>query len=401
MKKIFSFAAMLLCGLTVLTSCETDRDSNPTLVQPTSFVVNNPEVGAGVVDLQKSASVKLTWSQPEYTTGNAPVVPTYTVQVSDKNSFNQAYDDAAEDNTGADYFCLEETYSSCTADLNTEDIAKGLMKINGWDETSVPANETLYIRVKAAIKDAGLNELNPIISNTVQMTAAPYYIELKAADPELWWLIGGDICDGSWGSDVGKCVIPMQPIDGYEYDKKTGQGEITWTGYLSGNGFKLRGDMNDGWATQWGQGDAFGSYVKNDGGSGNITVPAAGYYTVTLDTKNDKLSVTAYDGTPTVFASMCVSGDFNDWGDTEMTPCHTASAYNHDWYATVELDGTQGIKFKEAGSWDYNTGGAANTTSAGDLYGYGSNNGDNIYPAAGTYLVIYNDITRYYRFILQ
>ena len=403
MKKIFSYALMFVATAVALTSCEDDRDSNPTLTQPSSFVLNNPAVGNAVVDLEKSEAVNLTWSQPEFTTMNAPVVANYEVQLSTSGEFTTAYDDTADDNSSANYIALAETYTECSANVPTDDIDKAIEQLAGWGSADeVPAEQTVYVRVRAFVQNASMEVLSQIVSNTVTITSAPYYIELKNADPELWWLIGGDICDGSWGSDVAKCVIPMQTVDGYDYDAKTGQGEITWTGYLAGNGFKLRGDMNDGWATQWGQGDGFGTFVKNDGGSGNITVPSAGYYTVTLNTAKDVLTVTEYPEEPTVFAAMCVSGDFNDWGDTEMTPCFTfTGAVNHDWYTVVTLDGTQGIKFKEAGSWDYNTGGPINLTADGDVYGYGSNNGDNIYPAAGTYLVIYNDITRYYRFILQ
>lgn len=392
---------MLLAVSVAWTSCEDDNDSNPTLVTPTAFTVNNPAVGQGAVDLSKSSGISLSWSQPVFTTDNAPVVANYEVQVSPTGSFSKQYDESAEDNTGADFFALSETYTECQASIPALDINRGLEMVAGWaSPADVPANLSMTLRVRAFVQTATMDVLAEIVSNNVTINAVPYYIELKAADPELWWLIGGDICDGSWGGDYGKCVIPMQIIDGYEYDAKTGQGEITWTGYLAGNGFKLRGDMNDGWATQWGQGDAFGSYVKNDGGSGNITVPEAGYYTITLNTAKDELSVDAADINPTVFGGMCVSGDFNGWGDTDMNPCFTFDgAINHDWYATVDLDGTQGIKFKEAGSWDYNTGGPVAVTSAGDLYGYGTNGGDNIYPEAGTYLVIYNDITRAYRFI--
>lgn len=392
---------MLFATTVALTSCEDDNDSNPTLLTPTAFTVNNPAVGQGAVDLFESQAVTLSWSQPVFTTGNAPVVANYEVQLSPSGSFSKQYDESAEDNTGADYFALSETYTECSAQVSTSDINKAVEMILGWGSNAdVPAQQDLSVRIRAFVQDATMQVKSEILSNVIALKTVPYYIELKAADPELWWLIGGDICDGSWGGDYGKCVIPMQTIDGYEYDAKTGQGEITWTGWLAGNGFKLRGDMNDGWATQWGQGDAFGSYVKNDGGSGNITVPEAGYYTITLNTAKDVLSIEAADINPTVYAAMCVSGDFNGWGDTEMSPCFTFDgAVNHDWYATVELDGTQGIKFKEAGSWDYNTGGPVAATADGDLYGYGTNGGDNIYPEAGTYLVIYNDITRAYRFI--
>ena len=52
MKKIFSMAMLLLVGAFAFTSCEDDNESNPTLVQPSSFVVNNPSVGSALVDLQ-------------------------------------------------------------------------------------------------------------------------------------------------------------------------------------------------------------------------------------------------------------------------------------------------------------------------------------------------------------
>lgn len=404
MKKILSMAALALTSVVMFTACEDDRDSNPTLIQPTSFVLNTPEYSNSTIDLAKSSALGLTWSQPQYTADNAPVNATYEIQMSPTNSWNVTLAQQEADETGAtvaDYVVFDETTQLCNSTVNVSELAKSLNQILRYEEDAVPATQDLYFRVRSFIKDAAGNEYHSILSNVVKLTAIPYYVELKDADIELWWLIGGDICDGSWGSDFGKCVIPMQPVDGYEYDKKNGTGDITWTGYLAGNGFKLRGDMNDGWATQWGQGDAFGSFVKNDGGSGNITVPAAGYYTITLNTASDKLTIVDAGISPTVFTSMCISGDFNGWGDTEMTPAFTfGGAVNHDWYATVTLDGTQGIKFKESGSWDYNTGGAQNARSDG-FWGYGNNNGDNLYPEAGTYTVVYNDITRYYRFIKQ
>ena len=113
MKTIFkSTILMAAAGLFVLTSCEDDNESNPTIAQPTTFVLNQPAVN-GNIDLEKSSTVALTWSQPTpYNDFNAPVVPTYTVEVSPTGSFNKAFDVNAEDNTGADFFALEETYSS-------------------------------------------------------------------------------------------------------------------------------------------------------------------------------------------------------------------------------------------------------------------------------------------------
>ena len=402
MKTIFKSTLLIAAaGLTLFTSCKDDNESNPTLTQATQFVLNNPAI-TGNVDLEKSQTVTLTWSQPTpYTDFNAPVVPTYTIQVSPTGNFNQAFDPNAEDNTGADYFDIDETFSSGAGALvNTETLNRSLLQLLGWTEATIPATQQVSFRVKSVVRDASFREYYRIYSNVVSMTTIPYYVELKPADPEIWWLIGADIADGSWGGDLGKCVIPMQTIDGAEYDMKAGQGEIQWIGYLGGSGFKLRGSMEDNWATQWGQGDSFGTYVKNDGGSGNITVPEAGLYKVTLNTKNDKLTIEAYDGSAPIYSGMAISGSFNDWGDTDMTPCSTGWE-NHDWYITYTFNAGDEVKIKEAGSWDFNKGGTFVTYSSG-MYVYGVGNGANLaIPEAGTYLIIFNDITGYIRFIKQ
>jgi len=410
MNTIFKSTVLLVMGLAVLSSCKDDNESNPTITQPTQFVLNEPAVKENI-DLEKSTTVTLTWSQPTpYNNFNAPVVPTYTVQISPKGTFNQCYNANAEDNSAADYFEVAENFSSGkNVQLNTETLNRSLMEMFQWDEAAVPANQKLDIRVKAAIRDAAFKEYNTIYSNVITMTTIPYYIELKAADPEIWWLIGGDIADGSWGGDKGKCVIPMQTLAEETYDAKTGQGVIQWIGYLGGNGFKLRGSMDDNWATQIGQGD--GGFVKNDGGSGNITVSEAGVYKITLNTAElakvaDKgdcskaLTVEKYDGTATVYDGMAISGSFNAWGDTAMTPCSTGWE-NHDWYLTTTFDAGAEVKIKQAGSWDFNKGGTFITYGEG-MYVYGEGNGANLkVEEAGSYLILFNDITGFIRFIKQ
>ena len=392
---------LLLAGAFALTSCSDDNDSNPTLTTPGEFVLNQPTI-TGAIDLDRSSTVDFSWSQPRaYNNYDTPVVPTYTLQISPTASFNHEFDANAEDNTGADFISLEETYSSGkNVSVVAETINRALIQLMQWDEQSVPSVLDLAVRVKSAVRDASFREYGVIYSNVVSLKAVPYYIELRAADPEIWWLIGGDICDGSWGGDYGKCVIPMQTINGAEYDKKTGQGEIQWIGYLGGNGFKLRGSMEDNWATQWGQGDAFGTYVKNDGGSGNITVPEAGIYTVSLNTATDELKIEKYGEAVPVFDGMAIAGSFNEWGDTPMTPCSTGWE-NHDWYISTSLSAGDEIKIKQAGSWDYNRGGSFITTNNG-MYVYGVANGDNlVITESGNYLILFNDITGYIRFIKQ
>ena len=114
--------------MVAFTSCDSDRDSNPELLTPTVFTVNNPAVGDALVDLEKSTSVELTWSQPQFTTMNAPVAANYEVQVSSTGSFTKKYIDDAEDNSSADYIVLDGIYNLCKADISTANIATALQK---------------------------------------------------------------------------------------------------------------------------------------------------------------------------------------------------------------------------------------------------------------------------------
>lgn len=405
MNNIFKSTMIMALGFVAFTACEDDNDSNPTIVQPTAFEIYlQPSIDGNVnLDLEKTTDpIVLSWSQPTpYTDFNAPVVPTYTVQVSPTGSFSTPFDATAEDNTGADFFNINETYTNGKrVEINPQSLNRSLEELAGWTEETTPAVQQVFFRVKSAVRDASFNEYGVIYSNVVTLNTIPFYVELKPADPEIWWLIGSDIADGSWGGDMGKCVIPMQTLNGAEYDKKTGQGEIQWIGYLGGGGFKLRGSLDDNWATQWGQGDAFGQYVKNDGGSGNITVPEAGLYTVTLNTAKDELTIEKYDGSAPVFDGMAIAGSFNDWGDTPMTPCSTGWE-NHDWYVTHTFAAGDEVKVKQAGSWDFNKGGSFVNYSQG-MYVYGEGNGANlVISEAGSYTIFFNDITGYIRFIKQ
>ena len=102
---------------------------------------------------------------------------------------------------------------------------------------------------------------------------------------------------------------------------------------------------------------------------------------------------------PEVFPGMCIAGTFSDWKDVPMTPC-SASADNHDWYIVQEFAAGDKVKIKDTTeSWTYNCGGTPVEVSDG-FYVYGVQNGSDIFiENAVTYLIVFNDITRYIRFI--
>ena len=401
MKKILMSVLLLLGGLCCFTACEDDTDSNPTLVQPKTFVLNTPAYAEENLDLASSESLHFSWSQPDY---GFPVVANYFLQLSVNGNFSVSVAEAqAQAEAGAeevpvpDYISAEDPNTVCSRDFSAAAVARMLQQLCKWPEAEVPATQKVYARIYAEVPVAGgMPSVAPIASNVVTFNVVPYYVELKDALPELWYLIGDAIGDGKWANNpsaVGTSIVPMNVKKNYAYDKKTGQGEIVFTGYFeAAKGFKLIQTPGD-WTHQWGKGaDGF---VKDDGGSGNINVEADGYYTLTLDTKNNVLKIEAAEAPAQTYDMIYAIGDFNGWTvpGNEMTKVNVNVAKNHVWSYVLDASAADtGFKFK-INSWDVNWG-AENFP-----YGIGTNGGKNIPVPAGKYMVIFNDITGAYNFM--
>jgi len=206
-------------------------------------------------------------------------------------------------------------------------------------------------------------------------TASPVF-----ATPETWYLVGSCIGDGSWGNagfdNIGKSLFPLAFI---------GDGKIAYTGYFTTDGFKLIKTPGS-WDDQWGQGT--NGFVKNDGGSGNITVPSAGWYTVTLNYAKDVLTIEAASE-PAATYEVGMAGEFNGWSFQAMTKCANS---DHLWKFDLTAAADTKGKFLIDG-WSVNWGGSDFPS------GIGGQNGADIPIAAGSYVVIFNDITGGYNFI--
>lgn len=389
---------MAVVGLSLFTSCKDDNDSNPTLIQPTSFVVNNPAIGSANLDLEKSTTVNLTWSQPVFTDFSAPVIPTYTIQLSPTGSFNKEFDANLDDNTGADFVSLAETYSSGSANINTASINRALIELTGWSEADVPAILPLSVRVKAAVQDASFNEYYPIYSNVISLNAVPYYIELKPAAPIIWYMVGNCIGSASWSNDangVGKGLVPMFLVPNETYDTKTGAGLTTFTGFFPAGG-QFKFILTPGsWDDQLNYTNVKSGSIATDedGDNHNIGIPEDGYYTIKVDTKDNSVIVEKYEGDVKVYDKLCIAGSFNDWSDSDMTPVFTLDgAENHIW--SYEVNGGDKLKVKIPGSWDTNWGYKTGLAGEGDGDG-------NLVVPDGKYLLLFNDITGDYMLIDQ
>ena len=243
MNKIFAMGLVVFTATSLFTSCADDRDSNPTLVQPTELRLNTPIYANQLLDLGSSKHLNLVWSQPNVTDKGAPLagVGFYAVQVSKNGQFKTSLAQAEADKTGkteADYFELEEKYFNTSVNVNAVDLNKAINVLYGWaDAANMPGKLELYVRISArfAGTNAPVNDGSvSVISNVVKVQVAPYYVELSDAPIALDYIVGTDIA-GTWSNsvvDAGHGLLPFFPIANAGYDKKTGLGSVSYTGFF-------------------------------------------------------------------------------------------------------------------------------------------------------------------------
>lgn len=411
MKK-YIYGAMMLGLVCSFASCEDDRDDNPTLVPATTFTLNTPVFVNQVFDVATSNELTFTYSQPDWA---FPLVVDYTLQYSLTGTFNTSVDEADADESGAkvaDYQVSDPTNGG-TLNLPAANFAKGLQQLGKWTEGLVPSGVDVTVRVKAvpaqySVADRKEVEKYTIYSNPVTFKVDPCYVELADAPIVMWYLVG-NLFGGKWGNVPGETALPMFITPDWQYDKKTGTGRLQYTNYFitgawddgknecGSAGFKIQPDNFNWDYGMTGNDNVYGEIIYRNGGSdgGHIVAEADGYYTIVMDTEKKEAHFEKLDVTPAVFDKMCISGSFNDWSDTEMLPYNKEGIENHAWYAVVEFDADQELKFKMAGSWDSNWG--------SDVFpvGIGANNGPNIPVPAGAWIISFCDITGEYSIIAK
>ena len=395
MKKIFLSSLMLLGMVLVFTACEDDRDSNPTLIQPTTFTLNNPVNNN--VDLYRSTAIPFTWSQPDY--GGWPAAVDYQFEVSPTNDWTTSVSQAKADETGmtvATYDVIKAVFASCSGEVSTEDIAKSLVKIFQWDENSViPEEQTIWLRLSASTPGA-----KTIYSNPVSITVKPYYINASEVY-DIWYMVGNCIGSKEWSNgagDIGTGLIPMYPA--YDTDGTFLAGSM-YIGYFPAGGqFKFVHVPGD-----WGEQLNF-TNVKNpssflsdeDGDNHNIGIVEAGYYTILINADGD-ITIEKYEGTVNTYDMISLPGNYQGWDpeNNALAPVSELNGleYNHDWFVEETFAEDTPLKFAANGGWDVNWGG---TTFP---YGLGAAGGADINVPAGKYYILFNDILGTYTFIAE
>ena len=246
------------------------------------------------------------------------------------------------------------------------------------------------------ISDGNNNTSTAFVDVTI-MAVNPF----NAVTLRPWFILGDAIGDAKWNNSpagLGVSIYPLSVVTGNVYNI-TGDGQYTYTGYFqAGKGFKLIRDYSiSSWNESWGMTGS--TYVHN--GGDNITVATNGYYTITLNSILNTLTITPATAPATSYTSMGMIGEFagSAWG-TDITMTKGQAANNHIWYTTFTFTtdftppvGNGGLKFRANGNWvDHNWGDGNFPT------GLGTNNGTNIPFKAGKYTIILNDVDGCYYF---
>ena len=329
MKKIFKFMLLPALVLPLLfTSCDDDRDSNPTLDLShvaDGFVLNTPAVAENnTYDLISAKSLRLTCSQPNY--GGVPYSMRYYVQVS--------IDPAFVSDPTATHTELATFYRTADMQVNASELNNAIVALfqAANPDTSVPAEMPIYIRLRAVIGDATDTSLGETFSNTITLRSVKATYEAPDAKfTDNLYLIGSSI-QTPW-----KSWKPIPKVFGLE-------GNYYGIIYLPAGGeFKWGTENNDY------RGINRLKKINDEAGAGisageeqNIKVTNAGWYTlhfkgkITEDKKNIDWTLSVYP-TKVYLLGSCMNQTCDPWVFDEAFALTAPSEPNGKWESPAFL----------------------------------------------------------------
>lgn len=296
---------LLVMGLFTFSACEKDTDSNPTLLEPETFLLNTPPYAENnVYDLENSESLRLTCSQPDY---GAPMGVTYNVQVAFSETFTEADEEAG---IQANYTTLPTTYTSASMDIDALELSLALVEL--WQNSSeedFPANQVvpLYFRLRASLTSAPTRGV--CTSNVIALPQVKVYEALPPLElPEQYYLIGDMEGCNSWGTWLE--MIPVTETPGK-----------FWRIQYFQAGAQMKMNLDPSW-----QGDEVGysdGLVPDESAAlvggvsdsgGNICIAREGWYIVVATVKivGTELGYTLEFFEPNVYLTGVPAG--NTWG---------------------------------------------------------------------------------------
>ena len=304
--------ALALAAMPLMTSCDNDDDSNPTLHTPESFVLNTPAYAQNnTYDLSKAESVNLTTSQPDY---GFPAATEYQVEVSlDKNFTSVTTLDVPE---GISYRTLGTVYNQANMDVDGVELNNAIVALyqaahNGEDPSGIvmPA----YIRLTAHISgtDAGWCASNVITLPKVTVS----YI---ATVPTEVYVSGPSIRKGEEAKPLG--VVNQA------------EGQFCGMVYMEAGSSLMWGDeasQTNGFALTTTKDDQAGAGLT-EAADGGIAFGKAGWYSILMkfevDAANNVLlsTLSVYPGE--AYVTGPVASYTGDWPTADPAWAMTAPA---------------------------------------------------------------------------
>lgn len=315
MKKLNIFA-YCLAGMLAFSSCQDDRDDNPTILHPETFTLNAST--ETVYDLQNIETIDWTCDVPDY--GYSAAV-TYSVQINKDNNWVDA-----EGENAASYVTLETTYSTNQLKISAAEMDRSLIILNEWfDAETFPTTEqTVFVRIMSSISTVSGYEA---YSEPVEIRYLPYYMEVSL-EPKTMYVVGDH--NGWAANDDAPRLIA------------TDEAGMIFHGYAQLNTqFKFM--TTDSWADP-NYGGGSGTLAL---GGGNITA-TPGFYQIdaNLNTMTYSLRTCTWGIVGSVFDS--------EW-KTEVQLTYNSSTGALE--AEVEFSAGQ-FKFRQDGDWAYSLGGS-------------------------------------------
>ena len=314
MKKIFKFMLLPALVLPLLfTSCDEDRDSNPTLDLShlkEGFVLNTPALAENnTYDLNSAKNLVLTCSQPNY--GNAPYAVKYYAQVSIDPAF-------VSDATATHVELATPAYVPSSLEFIASEVNNAVVSLfqAANPDTSVPEEMPIYIRLRGVIDNTENKTLGETYSNVITLPSVKAAYEAPDAKfTDNLFLIGSSI-QTPWQS--WKAIPQVQGLEGNYYGiiYVPAGGEFKWgTENNDYRGINRLKEIND----------VDGAGISA-GDEQNIKVTNAGWYTlhfkgkITEDKKNIEWTLNVYKTQVCLIGACIGQGTWGFADDTALTP---------------------------------------------------------------------------------
>ena len=314
MKKIFKFMLLPALVLPLLfTSCDEDRDSNPTLDLShlaEGFVLNTPALAENnTYDLNSAKNLVLTCSQPNY--GGVPYPVKYYAQVSIDPAF-------VSDPTVTHKELATYAENPSSLDFNAYEANKAVVSLfrAANPEANIPEKMSVYIRLRAVIGGTLNQTLGETYSNVITLPSVKATYEAPDAKfTDNLFLIGSSI-QTPWQS--WKAIPQVQGLEGNYYGiiYVPAGGEFKWgTENNDYRGINRLKEIND----------VDGAGISA-GDEQNIKVTNAGWYTlhfkgkITEDKKNIEWTLNVYKTQVCLIGACIGQGTWGFADDTALTP---------------------------------------------------------------------------------